>query len=171
MAAHQALPSLGFSRQEHWNGLPFPSPMHESEKWKWSHSVVSDSSRPHGLQPTRLLCPWIFQARIVEWGAIAFSPSHSIVWTNLFTGPNMVQWKYTGAMKTTYLQKTSSAESETKGQSWHQWCHKNGLSPTGPYYLCSVITCLLTCQQLWLAFSPLNVLVIHCDPKFYNTVS
>ena len=25
-------PSLGFSRQEHWTGLPFPSPMHESEK-------------------------------------------------------------------------------------------------------------------------------------------
>ena len=23
--------SLGFSRQEHWSGLPFPSPMHESE--------------------------------------------------------------------------------------------------------------------------------------------
>ena len=31
-AAHQASPSLGFSRQEHWSGLPFPSPMHESEK-------------------------------------------------------------------------------------------------------------------------------------------
>ena len=30
--AHQAPPSLGFSRQEHWSGLPFPSPMHESEK-------------------------------------------------------------------------------------------------------------------------------------------
>jgi len=27
MAAHQAPPSLGFSRQEHWSGLPFPSPM------------------------------------------------------------------------------------------------------------------------------------------------
>ena len=25
-------PVLGFSRQEHWSGLPFPSPMHESEK-------------------------------------------------------------------------------------------------------------------------------------------
>ena len=25
-------PSLGFSRQEHWRGLPFPSPMQESEK-------------------------------------------------------------------------------------------------------------------------------------------
>ena len=36
-------PSLGFSRQEHWSGLPFPSPMHESKKWKWSRSVVSDS--------------------------------------------------------------------------------------------------------------------------------
>jgi len=34
---------------------------------------MSDSSRPHGLQPTRLLCPWIFQARVLEWGAIAFS--------------------------------------------------------------------------------------------------
>ena len=32
MAAHQAPPSLRFSRQEHWSGLPFPSPMHESEK-------------------------------------------------------------------------------------------------------------------------------------------
>ena len=31
-AAHQAPSSLGFSKQEHWSGLPFPSPMHESEK-------------------------------------------------------------------------------------------------------------------------------------------
>ena len=31
-AAHQAPLSLGFSRQEHWSGLPFPSPMQESEK-------------------------------------------------------------------------------------------------------------------------------------------
>ena len=31
-AAHQAPLSLGFSRQEQWSGLPFPSPMHESEK-------------------------------------------------------------------------------------------------------------------------------------------
>ena len=56
-------PFLGFSRQEHWSGLPFPSPMHESEKWKGSSSVVSDSSRPHGLQPTRLLCPWDFPGK------------------------------------------------------------------------------------------------------------
>ena len=121
MASHQAPSSLGFSRQEHWSGLPFPSPMHESEKWKWSRSVVSDSVRPHRWQPTRLHRPWdspgkntgvgchfllqcmkveserevtqscltlrdpmdcslpgssihgIFQARVLEWGAFAFT--------------------------------------------------------------------------------------------------
>ena len=30
--AYQAPPSMGFSWQEYWSGLPFPSPMHESEK-------------------------------------------------------------------------------------------------------------------------------------------
>ena len=63
MAAHQAPPSLGFSRQEHWSGLPFPSPMHESENWKWSRSVMSNSLQPHGLQPTRLLHPWDFPGK------------------------------------------------------------------------------------------------------------
>ena len=62
-AAHQAPPSLGFSRQEHWSGWPFPSPMHESEKWKWSRSVMSDSLGPHGLQPTRLLHPRDFPGK------------------------------------------------------------------------------------------------------------
>ena len=34
-----------------------------NEKWKWSGPVVSDSSWPHGLQPTRLLCPWDFPGK------------------------------------------------------------------------------------------------------------
>ena len=34
-----------------------------SNAWKWSVSVVSDSQRPHGLQPTRLLCPWDFPGK------------------------------------------------------------------------------------------------------------
>ena len=63
MAAHQAPPSLGFSRQEHQSGLPCPSPMHETEKWKGSRSVVSDSQPPHGLQPIRLLRPWDFPGK------------------------------------------------------------------------------------------------------------
>ena len=32
-AAYQASLSMRFSRQEHWSGLPFPSPMHENGKW------------------------------------------------------------------------------------------------------------------------------------------
>ena len=74
MAAHQAPQSLGFSRQEHWSGLPFPSPMHESEKWKWSLSVVSDSSWPHALQPTRLLCPWDFPGKSTGMGCSCLLP-------------------------------------------------------------------------------------------------
>ena len=72
-AAHQAPPSLGFSRQEHWSGLPFPSLVHESEKWKWSHSVVSDSRDPMGCSPPGSSVHGIFQAKVLEWGAIAFS--------------------------------------------------------------------------------------------------
>ena len=63
MAAHQAPPSLGFSRQEHWSGLPFPSAVHDSEKWKWSCSVVSDPQWPHGPQLSRLLRPWDFPGK------------------------------------------------------------------------------------------------------------
>ena len=47
-AAHQAPPSLGFSRQEHWSGLPFPSPMHESEKWRWSQTNNTGLSKYQG---------------------------------------------------------------------------------------------------------------------------
>ena len=47
MAAHQAPPSLGFSRQEHWGGLPS-----SSNAWKWKVKVKSLSS-------VRLLAtPW-----------------------------------------------------------------------------------------------------------------
>ena len=109
------VPGILQARILEWVAIPF------SNAWKWSRSVVSDSHRPHGLQPTRLLCPWdfpgksngvgchfllqcmkvkserkvaqscptssdpkdcsllgssthaIFQARVLEWGAIAFS--------------------------------------------------------------------------------------------------
>ena len=51
-----AVPGMLQARTLEW--VPFPSPVHESEKWKWSRSVVSDSPWPHGPQPTRLLRPW-----------------------------------------------------------------------------------------------------------------
>ena len=82
--AHQAPPSMAFSRQEYWSGLPFPSPgnlPHPGiEPWSlkspslqacslplvprgkplnglFSSVAQSDSLWPHGLQCTRLTCP------------------------------------------------------------------------------------------------------------------
>ena len=69
-AAHQAPPSLGFSRQEHWSGLPFPSPMHERK----SESEVAQScwtlSDPMDCSPPGSSIHGIFQARVLGWGAI-----------------------------------------------------------------------------------------------------
>ena len=75
MAAHQAHPSLGFSRQEHWSGLPFPSPMHESE------SEVAQSCLtlcdPMGCSLPGSSIHGIFQARVLEWGANPPLKKHS----------------------------------------------------------------------------------------------
>ena len=75
---------MGFSRQEYWSRLPFPSPVHESEKRKWSHSVVSDSSRPCGLQPTRLLHPWDFLGKSTGVGChcLLLSNSNKSNWSS-----------------------------------------------------------------------------------------
>ena len=63
---HQAPLSMGFPRQEYWSGLPFPSPMHESKRWKWSRSVVSDSSDPTDCSLPGSSIHGILQARIRE---------------------------------------------------------------------------------------------------------
>ena len=86
MAAHQALPSLGLSRQEHWSGLPFPSPMHESGKSKCSRSVMSDSLWPPGLQPTRLLCPWDFPGKSTRVGCHCLLHQYALTAANEETG-------------------------------------------------------------------------------------
>ena len=53
-AAHQAPPSLRFSRQEHWSGLSFPSPMHSCMLSRFSHVQLCATL---WTEPTRLLCP------------------------------------------------------------------------------------------------------------------
>ena len=76
-AAHQAPPSLGFSRHKHWSGLPFPSPMRESEVTQSCPTLCDpmDCSLPgssvHG----------IFQARVLQWVAIAFSTKVLLAWS------------------------------------------------------------------------------------------
>ena len=117
-AAHQAPLSMGFSRQEYWSGLPFPSPniqptilkmdtqqghncystgkelcsiffnnLHGKRIWKRLNICITESLcctsettllivTPWTV-PARLLCPWNFPGRILEWVAISFSRGSS----------------------------------------------------------------------------------------------
>ena len=81
-AAHQTPPSLGFSRQEHWSGLPFLSPMHESEnEVAQSCPTLSD---PMDCSPRGSSIHGIFQARVLEWSAIAFSGADDVRIPNIY---------------------------------------------------------------------------------------
>ena len=51
------VPGIFQARTLEWVAISF------SNAWKWSRSVVSDSSQPHRLQPTRLLHPWDFPGK------------------------------------------------------------------------------------------------------------
>ena len=62
--------SLGFSSQEHWSGLPFPSSMHESEKWNWITQLCPTLSDPMDCSLPGSSIHGVFQARVLEWGAI-----------------------------------------------------------------------------------------------------
>ena len=57
-------PSLGFSRQEHWSGLPFPSSVHESEVAQ-SYRTLRD---PTDCSPPGSSIQGIFQARVLGMG-------------------------------------------------------------------------------------------------------
>ena len=94
MAAHEAPLSLGFSRQEHWSGLPFPSPKHESE------SEVAQPcptlSDPMACGPPGSSVHGIFQARVLEWGAIAFSSDRARISNQVVLGIHrtLVVWPW-----------------------------------------------------------------------------
>ena len=55
-------PSLGFSRQEHWSGLPFPSPMMKVKSESEATQSCPTRSDPRDCS-TRLLCPWDFPGK------------------------------------------------------------------------------------------------------------
>ena len=66
-AAHQAPPSLGFSRQEHWSGLPF---LLQCIKVKSESEVAQlrpSLSNPMDCSPLGSSAHGIFQARVLEW--------------------------------------------------------------------------------------------------------
>ena len=62
MAAHQAPPSLEFSRQEYWSGLPFPSPVMKVKSEIKVAQLCPTHSDPMD-RSTRLLHPWDFPGK------------------------------------------------------------------------------------------------------------
>ena len=68
-AAFQAPPSMGFSRQEHWSGLSCPSPMCESEKWKWSDNIQPWGTPFPICNQSIISCPVL---TIASWPAYRF---------------------------------------------------------------------------------------------------
>ena len=77
---------LGFSRQEHWSGLPFPSPMHERKSEREFAQSCPTLSDPMDCSLPGSSIHGIFQARVLEWGAIAFSECLCV------TGGKCVKW-------------------------------------------------------------------------------
>ena len=68
-----AVPGILQAKTLEWVAISF------SNAWKWSRSVVSDSSQPHGLQLTRLLRPWDFPGKSTGVGChclLHFSSIH-----------------------------------------------------------------------------------------------
>ena len=64
-------PVLGSSRQEHWSGLPFLSPMHESESEVVQSFRTPTDPMDCGLPGSSI--HGICQATTLEWVAISFS--------------------------------------------------------------------------------------------------
>ena len=71
-AGYQAPPSLGFSRQEYWSGVPSPSLIVEV-KWSEVAQLCLTLCNPMDCSLPGSSVHGIFQARILEWGAISFS--------------------------------------------------------------------------------------------------
>ena len=81
--AYKAPPSMGFSRQQYWSGLPFPSPMHKSEREVAQSCPTLSDPVDCSLQGSSV--HGIFQAAALEWGATASSTSPT-EFTSTLTG-------------------------------------------------------------------------------------
>ena len=74
------VPGIVQARTLEWVAISFSN----AWKWKWSRSVVSDSSWPHGRQPTRLLHPWDFPGKNTGVGC------HCLLWLKRTIRPPII---------------------------------------------------------------------------------
>ena len=91
------IPGILQARTLEWVAISFSNVW----KWKWSRSVLSDSSWPHGLQPTRFLCPWDFPGKSTGVGCHCLLHLLSLANDNLLYaccmyqgGKKRFRWEY-----------------------------------------------------------------------------
>ena len=91
------VPGILQARTLEWVAISF------SNVWKWSRSVMSDSLRPHGLQPTRLLHPWDFPGKSTGVGCHCLLRSSLLgylnqqyLWATLWGFLRSSQWLFPG---------------------------------------------------------------------------
>ena len=78
MAAHEAPPSLGFARQEHWIGCHFLLQCMKVKSESEVAQLCPTLSDPMDCGPPGSSIHGIFQARVLEWGAIAFEETPGV---------------------------------------------------------------------------------------------
>ena len=97
-----AVPGILQARTLEWVAISF------SNAWKWkvkgSRSVVSDSSQPHGLQPTRLLRPWDFPGKSTGVGCHHLLQTYCYILNKLGTEVCIVNIDVTKKFHRKYLQ-------------------------------------------------------------------
>ena len=162
--------------------------MHESEKWKWSRSVVSYSSDPMDCSLPGSSVHGIFQARVLERGAIAFSEKREYSdrknKEHFFRLPEVAEWPNKMRKKKAQSERRQAGLWETGEQTFQRRdCrvnqHREGMLST--YF--SIVSYIHWINIYLMNTVPATVLSIgdrtmrsvsswkmHCNPlsKWYN---
>ena len=102
--ALEEVSTLGFSRQEHWSGLPFPSPIHESEKVKMkSLSRVRLLATPwtaaHQAPPSMGFSRHLAFSPGKEQAAGVWETCLAPGWPQLRSGSSVLAWRIPGMVE------------------------------------------------------------------------
>ena len=70
-AAHQVSPSMGFSRQEYWSGVPLPSPI-----WKLTYHLIYVNFKGRKMTDLRVRHLWLFGSHLCHSLLVWYWASH-----------------------------------------------------------------------------------------------
>ena len=143
MAAHQAPLSLGFSRQEHWSGLPFPSPksglcvtmynIYMLSIHRYTHTVgyYSAIKDPYLLMESKNWVRSLGQEDPLEKGKAAHSNilAWRIPWTVQSMGSQRLQQDWV-TFTFTFIYKTETGSQPIENKHWLpkcKWGYKLGV--------------------------------------------